>query len=157
MRRMLLAVALMSIAVLRPAMASGSIDVGTPLVSGQAVTFENQREVRQTELSPFQLQALFHWLERNRSGWQGAAADASPEPRQLQLTLTHSDGKITSISVFDRPDGSHYLRLVGPDRWAYKTFGGLLKSAAAARALSEKDLNMLQKLLRSQKALAPSW
>jgi hypothetical protein len=46
MRHLLLAVALMSIAVLRQAMVSGYIDVGTPLVSGQAVTFENRTSAR---------------------------------------------------------------------------------------------------------------
>jgi hypothetical protein len=68
---------------------------------------------------------------------------ATNEPIQLEVNLTHSDGGMTSMCVIDRAGGGHYLRLTGPGQWAYRSIGGIFKSWAAIRALSDKELAAL--------------
>jgi hypothetical protein len=66
--------------------------------------------------------------------------EASIEPIQLAVSLRHSDGGVTSISVIAQAKGGHYLRLTGPGQWAYRSFGGIVKSWAATRSLSDPEL-----------------
>jgi hypothetical protein len=116
---------------------AGSISIGTPLASGEVSGH--------TELSSQQLQVLSQWLEHHRSGWQGMITEAPiGEPVELTVSLTHSDGAVTSIIVIARPSGAHYVRLTGPGQWAYRSFGGILKSWAAIRALSDPELAELE-------------
>ena len=126
---------------------AGDINIGTPLVSGEVARFDSGQDASRRELSRGQLQALTLWLGLHRSDWRGMSAKASNEPSSLQLNLKDKDGKATSIDVIALTDGSHYLRLISSDKWSYQSFGGLVKSAAAARPLSDKELVMLQKIL----------
>lgn len=123
---------------------AGGISVGTPLTSGDASRSVSRQESGHTGLSSEQLQALSHWLEHHRSGWQGMISEASGEPIQLQVNLKHSDGGITSLCVIVQANGGHYLRLTGPGKWAYRSFGGIVKSWAATRPLSDPELAELE-------------
>lgn len=78
---------------------AGSIDVGTPLISGELSRFADHRETDRVSLSADQLQALSTWLEHHRSGWQGMLTEASTHPGQLEWILKHRDGATTHIDV----------------------------------------------------------
>jgi len=122
---------------------AGSIDIGLPVMSGDVSTFEHRQRTGPIDLSPKQLQALSQWLEQHRSGWQGMVTPATSEPIQLEVTLKHSDGGTTSICVIDAAGGGHYLRVTGPGEWAYRSIGGIYRSRAATRPLSDKELAAL--------------
>ena len=126
---------------------AGSITVGTPLILGDVYTYENRRSTGHLDLSPDQLQTISHWLDQHRSGWQGMITPASTEPVELQVTLKHSDGGTTYMSVIARAGGGHYLRLTGPGTWAYRSFGGFFKSWAATRPMSDQELASLRSLV----------
>ena len=126
---------------------AGSIDTGTPLISGNVETFENRHSTARTDLSEHQLQALSRWLEQHRSGWQGMITPTTGEPAQLGVSLSHSDGSTTSMSVIARASGGYYLRLTGPHKWAYRSFLGIFKSWAATRSLSDQELAALHNLV----------
>jgi hypothetical protein len=122
---------------------AGGINIGTPVISGDVSGIA----VRHADLSSEQLQALSRWLEQHRSGWEGMFWEASNEPTQLQVSLKHSDGTVTTVCVIARAGGGHYLRLTGPGKWAYQSFGGIFKSWAATRELSDQEFAVLQKIL----------
>jgi hypothetical protein len=126
---------------------AGDIGIGTPLVSGSVERFEDPHSTGHTDLSPDQQQALSRWLEQHRSGWQGMVTPATSEPTQLGMNLNHSDGSTTSMSVIARSRGGYYLRLTGPDKWAYRSFLGIWKSWAAIRSLSDQKLVALRNLV----------
>jgi hypothetical protein len=126
---------------------AGSIEIGLPVISGDVSTFENRQSTSHTDLSQKQLQALSHWFEQNRSGWRGMITPATSEPVQFRVNLRHSDGGITSMSVIVRAGGGRYLRLAEPGTWAYRSFGGILKSWAATRPLSDQELSLLLKVV----------
>jgi hypothetical protein len=128
---------LVAVAVNATAMAGG-INLGTPLISGDVAAIGSSR----TDLSAQQLQALSRWLEQHKSGWHGMITEASAEPGQLEVKLRHSDGAFTRVSVF-----GHHLRLTGPGTWAYQSWGGIFKSWAATRELSDQELAVLQKIV----------
>jgi hypothetical protein len=137
--RRLTKLALLSLVVGVSAQAS-DINIGTSLVSGDVTTFERSgREKGHRDLSRGQLQMLSHRFDRHRSEWHGMTPEASDEPIPLQLKLKDNDGKTASIGVIARADGSHYLRFVSSGKWSFKSFGGLVKSAAATRPLSDKN------------------
>jgi hypothetical protein len=126
---------------------AGGINAGTRLISGEVFRFENRQETGHTGLSSEQLRALVGWLEHHQSGWQGMITEDSIEPIQLQVTLKNNDGGITSMCVIDEANGEHYLRVTGPGKWAYQSFGGIFKSWAATRPLSDQDLAALDNLV----------
>ena len=126
---------------------AGSIDIGTPLISGDVYTFEHRQNTVHTVLSPEQIHALSHWLGQHRSGWQGMITPASAEPVELRVDLKHGDDGTTSMSVVARAGGGHYLLLTGPGTWAYRSFGGIFKSWAATRPLSEQELAALRNVV----------
>jgi hypothetical protein len=128
---------------------AGSIDIGLPMMSGDVSTFEHRQSTGHTDLSPKQLQALSQWFEQHRSGWQGMVTPATSEPLKLELKLKHSDGGTTSMCVIDRASGGHYLRVTGPGTWAYRSIGGIFKSWAATRPLSDKELAALLNIVRA--------
>jgi hypothetical protein len=142
----LLLLGLAAIALNATAMAGG-IYIGTPVISGDLSIFANRQESRHAELSAEQLQALFGWLEHHKLGWRGMITPATSEPIQLQVNLRQSDGAITSICLIARSGGRDYLRLTGPGKWAYRSFGGNFKSWAAIRPLSAKELAVLRKIV----------
>jgi hypothetical protein len=131
--------AMMAIA-LSPIVRAGDIQIGTPLISGDVSRTVNRQDTNHANLSSRQLQALAGWLGNHQSGWSGMAMEATNEPSSLQVTLRHSDGATTSICVIDQLNGGHYLRVSGPGKWAYRSFGGLSKSRAATRPLSDQEL-----------------
>ena len=122
---------------------AGSIEIGLPLISGDVSTLEDRQITRREDLSPTQLQALSHWLEQHRSGWGGMSVPPTNEPIQLEVILKHSDGGVTSMCVIARAGGGRYLRLNGPGTWAYRSFGGIVKSWAATRPLTDEELAAL--------------
>jgi hypothetical protein len=124
--------------------AAGSIDMGAPLTSGDAVSFENRHESARRTLSPEQLEQMAHWLKTHRSGWSGMLTEATNEPIALSVDLSHSDGRVTSLA-FIVHDGVRYLRLTGPGRWAWRSVAGLMKSWAATRPLSAQELTELKR------------
>jgi hypothetical protein len=126
---------------------AGSIDAGTPLISGNVETSEGRHSAARTDLSPDQLRALSRWLEQHRSGWQGMVTPAGSEAAQLGVNLNHSDGSCTAMAVIARAGGGHYLRLAGPHKWAYRSFLGIFKSWAATRPLSDQELAALRNLV----------
>lgn len=130
-----------------PVLAGCSVDLGTPLVSGEVVTFKNRQEVSREALLPNQLSAVTRWFERHQSGWHGMITEASSEPTQLHLSLKHADGKAIFVSVVVRTNGERYLLLSSSDKWAYQSFGGMFKSWAATRSLSDQEFTTLQNLL----------
>jgi hypothetical protein len=126
---------------------AGDIDIGTPFVAGDATKFGGGTETSSRELSRVQLQALSLWLELHRSNWHGMSTEAPNEPSSLQLNLKDKDGKAVSIRVIVGTDGNRYLCLMSSDKWPYRSFGGLVKSRAAARPVSDRELVVLQKIL----------
>jgi len=116
-------------------------------MSGDVSTFADRQRTDHAALSPKQLQALLQWLEQHRTGWQGTVAPATSESIQLEVTLKHSDGGMTSVGVIDRAGGGHYLRLTTAGAWAYRSTSGIFKSSAASRALSDKELAALWNIL----------
>jgi hypothetical protein len=126
---------------------AGAIDTGTPLVAGYVETFKDRHSTGRIDLSEDQLQAISHWLEQHRSGWRGMITPASSEPSQLAMSLNHRDGSTTSMSVIARAAGGYYLLLIGPHKWAYRSFLGIFKSWAAARSLSDQELLVLRNLV----------
>jgi hypothetical protein len=132
---------------LLPLIAGCGQDFGAPLVSGELLTFENRQESGRAALSQEQLQGLSRWLEQHRSGWYGLITPASSEPPQLQLNLTHADGKTTTVKVIVQTNGARYLRLTTSEGWAYRSAGGVFKSWAAARSLSDQELAAIESLL----------
>ena len=119
---------------------AGDISVGAPLISGDVSRPASPRESGHSGLSSEHLRALSQWLEHHRSGWQGEITEAGLEPVQLEINVKHSDGRTTSICIIVEADGGHYLRLTGPGVWAYRSFGGIFKSWAATRQLSDAEL-----------------
>jgi hypothetical protein len=126
---------------------AGRIDIGTPVIAGDVSRIVSRQESGHVELSSEQLQALSRWLEQHRSGWQGMITEASSEPAQLGVNLRHSDGTVTSVYVIARLTGGHYLRLTGPGKWAYRSMGGVFKSWAATRELSDQELAALERIV----------
>jgi hypothetical protein len=126
---------------------AGDIDIEKPLMSVDVDKFENRQNTGHTDLSRDQLQALSHWLEQHRSGWQGMITPGSSEPVQLGVNLRHSDGSATSLCVIARAGGGYYLRVSGPGKWAYQSLGGIFKSWAATRPISDQELAALQNLI----------
>ncbi len=137
---------LLSLTIAASAHAS-DINIGTSLVSGDVTIFESGQEKGHNELSRGQLQLLAHWFDRHRSEWREMTTEASDEPIPLQLQLKENDGKIASIRVIERNDGSHYLRFMSSGKWSFKSFGGLVKASAATRPLSDKEFAALQRIL----------
>jgi hypothetical protein len=136
-----------TVALSTPAWA-GRIDVGSPLVSGQAETFESQQSVARVDLSAEQLQAIYRWLQRHRSGWAGVITPASPrQSEELDIRLTHSDGTTTRISVIAGTSGGQCVLLTGPHTMAYRSFLGILKAWEAMRPLSDQELADLRHLV----------
>lgn len=140
------------------ALAGCGTDFGMPLESGEVVTFENRQEATREALSPDQLRALSAWFEQHRSGWHGLITPASTEPTQMQLSLKHTDGRQTFVSVIVQANGDRYLLLTSSYKWAYRSPGGIFKSWAAALPVSDQDFTMLVNLLhgKSDKVVALS-
>jgi|HubBroStandDraft_6_1064221.scaffolds.fasta_scaffold1120919_2 hypothetical protein len=130
-----------------PIARAGDIHIGTPLISGDVSRFADRQETGHSNLSSQQLQALAAWMVHHRSGWSGMVTAASLEPCALQVNLRHSDGATTSISVIAQANGGHYLRVSGPGKWAYEAFGGVFRSWAATRQVSDQELVALANLV----------
>lgn len=126
---------------------ASDINIGTSLVAGNVTIFESGQEKGHKDLSRGQLQMLAHWFDRHRSEWRAMTTEASDEPIPLQLQLKENDGKISFIGLIARTDGSHYLRFMSSGKWSFKSFGGLVKSSAATRPLSDKEFAVLQRIL----------
>lgn len=126
---------------------AGRITVNAPFVSGDIVQLANRQESGHGELSGDQLQQMFLWLKQHRAGWQGLMTEETNEPIELSMKLKRRQGGATGLVVVQRRDGSHYLRLYGPGKWAYQTFGGLVKYRVAIRPLSADELVALEKIV----------
>lgn len=128
---------------------AGHVDSGTPLISGRVTVFGDSRAIQKRDLTPGQLQAMSHWIQESRSNWSGDPVEASPnEKPALLIELTHSDARSTSIAVMaDTNDGKHLVRLIGPGKWSYESFGGLYKTWSAFRVISDDELRALQSLV----------
>jgi hypothetical protein len=53
------------------------------------------------------------------------------------------------IERFENADAGHYLLVTGPGKWAYQPFGGLFKSWAATRPLSDQELAMFENFVKA--------
>lgn len=126
---------------------AGDIYIGAPLISGNVSRSVNRSQTGYAHLSPPQLETLTTWLGHHRSGWSGMLTEATMEPCPLQVNLKHSDGATTSICVIARANGGHYLRVTGPGKWAYRSFGGMFRSWAATRELSDPELAAFESLV----------
>jgi hypothetical protein len=127
--------------------ANAGVILETPWISGDVSTYENRKEISHRTLSSEQLQALTRWLEQHRRGWRGMLTEASTAPAQWDVSLKNRDGRTTSIAAFAQADGGHHLLLIGPGKWAYRSFGGIWKSWAATRPLSDPELAELEVLI----------
>jgi hypothetical protein len=138
---------LIMIGAVAPALA-GHFNVGSPLISGDVDILVKGQEATHRPLSDAQLRTVSSWLNTHREGWKGMITEASREPTLFEIHLTHIDGKQTSISVVSAvKKGGHYLRLTGPDEWAYESLGGWVKSWAATRKLTSVEYDMLLALI----------
>jgi hypothetical protein len=147
MKRISLLAFLLSLsAALTPAVA-GEIEAAAGVTSAEFTQFQDRRESAHVTLSPTQLHDLTLWLEQHHAHWRGMATDATSEPTALLLSLRHADGGTSTLSVKARRGGGYYLMLTGPGRWAYRSLGGLYKSWAATRSLSDPDFAALRELL----------
>jgi hypothetical protein len=126
---------------------AGVLNFGTPVISGDVAQFDGARAMSPRVLSRGQLQGLTLWLGLHRSAWRGTGASAPGGQHLLRLNLKDAEGKSASVDVVAKARGGAVLRLTSSDTWSYKSFGGLLKSAAAAQSLSDEDLAVLEKVL----------
>jgi hypothetical protein len=133
-------------AVATPVLA-GSIILEAPVVSAEAITFQDQRESTHKELSRAQLQAIFAWLSWNRQGWFGAKLKVASEPVQVQLSLKHGDGTSSTLSVVSDAGHKHHLVFSNQEGPAYRKWFGMVKAPAATRPLADYELEALQKIL----------
>jgi hypothetical protein len=147
MRRLLQMAAMATLAT--PVLA-GSIILDTPVVSGDAITFQDQREPTHRELSRTQLQAISAWLSWNRQGWFGAKREVPGEPVQILLNLKHADGTSSTLSVVSDAGHKHHLVFINQGAAAYRTWFGVVKAPAATRPLADYELEALQRILGSR-------
>jgi hypothetical protein len=126
---------------------AGELNFGTPVVFGDVVRFEAGGETRPRELSRGQLQGLTLWLGLHRSAWRGLRRPAPNAKRLLRLNLKDAAGESASMDVIAQAGSGVVLRLIRSDTWSYKSFWGLVKSAAAAQPLSDDELAVLKKIL----------
>jgi hypothetical protein len=119
------------------------------LVSGQATAYESGKEVQHVTLTTDQLQVLFRWLKQRQGGWGAHITEPSSEPVSISLDLTRADGEVDHLGVIAAARGGHYMRLsVGPGiRWAYRSFGGILKTRYAQQSINESELATLGQVL----------
>jgi len=120
-----------------------------PLVSGAATAYENRKAIERVTLKKDQLEALSRWLEQHQRAWGAHITEPSSEPVSIALDLAQVDGKTEQVDVVAAARGGHYLRLsLGPGvRWAYRSFGGILKTRYARQSIEESDLATLRRLL----------
>ena len=149
MKRILLLTCLLLLGA-APAAPAAEIEAGTALASAEFTQLQNGKESRHGTLSAGQLHNLTLWLDQHSSHWHPLSGDASSEPIRLLVTLRHEGGGVASLSVVARADGTHYLTLTGPGRWAYRSYGGLFKSRTARRELSTPDFAALRELLGAE-------
>jgi hypothetical protein len=126
---------------------AGELNFGASVVSGDVARFEGGRELSPMELSRGRLQGLTLWLGVHRSAWRGIGTPASTAQHLLQLNLKDAEGKSASIDVIAEAGGGAVMHLIRSDTWSYKSFGGLVKSAAAAQSLPDEELAVLEKIL----------
>ncbi len=126
---------------------AGELNFGRILASGDVAQFESGRESSARALSRGHLQALTLWLGLHRAAWRGMSTPASNEQRLLRLNLKDTNGNSVSIDVIARADGGFYMRLISAHTWSYKSFGGLVKSAAAVQPLTDNDLALLKEII----------
>jgi hypothetical protein len=130
---------------------AGSIILDTPVVSGDAITFQDQHEPTHRELSRTQLQAISAWLSWNRQGWFGAKREVPGEPLQILLNLKHADGTSSTLSVVSDAGHKHHLVFINQGAAAaYRTWFGVVKAPAATRPLADYELEALQRILGSR-------
>jgi hypothetical protein len=127
-------------------LAGCGLDFNTSFVSGEVLSYVDGRELSRRSLSPDQLQQLTQWLDQHRSGWQGMLAETPPSSTRIELQIKDQDGGMTSVLAITPPNGGRYLLVHGPGKWAYQSYGGFIKSWAAARRLSDRDFSILQNL-----------
>ena len=147
MRRLLQMAAMATVAT--PVLA-GSIILDAPVVSADAITFQDQHEPTHRELSRAQLQAISAWLSWNRQGWFGAKREVPGEPVQIQLNLKHGDGTSSTLSVVSDAGRRHHLVFINQGAPAYRTWFGMVKAPAATRPLADYELEALQRILGSR-------
>jgi hypothetical protein len=146
--RRLLQMAAMA-AVTTPVLA-GSIILEAPVVSADAVTFQDAQEPTHRELSRTQVQAISAWLSWNREGWFGSKLTVPSEPVQIQLNLKHGDGTSSILSVVSDAGRKHHLVFVNQGAPAYRTWLGMVKAPAATRPLADYELEALKRILGSR-------
>jgi hypothetical protein len=131
---------------------AGSIILDAPVVSADAITFQDQHEPTRRELSRAQLLAISAWLSWNRQGWFGAKREVPGEPVQIQLNLKHGDGASSTLSVVSDSGRKHkhHLVFINQGAPAYHTWFGMRKAPAATRPLADYELEALQRILGSR-------
>ena len=147
MRRLLQMAAMATVAT--PVLA-GSIILDTPVISADAITFQDQHEPTHRELSRAQLQAISAWLSWNRQGWFGVKREIPGEPVKILLNLKHADGTSSTLSVVADAGHKHHLVFINQGAAAYRTWFGVVKAPAATRPLADYELEALQKILGSR-------
>ncbi|HEX2586298.1 MAG TPA: hypothetical protein VHL14_14315, partial [Steroidobacteraceae bacterium] len=78
------------------------------------------------------MSATEHWLMEHRSGWYGMITEAGiHEHYILGVNLRGMADGHASLTVTQSPNGDKlYLRYIGPNKWSYSAWGGLVKSWA---------------------------
>ena len=124
----------------------GIIYLGAPAISGDVCRDVYRLDGDHTALSAGQVQALSRWLDQHKSGWGPVLTPPGGKGIKFQVNLRHSDGAVTSVDFVAKALGAYSLVLTGPGKWAYRSRGGLLKSYAADRSISDQELAALQKM-----------
>ena len=124
----------------------GRIYIGAPVISGDICRDVYRLDSDHTALSARQLQALSCWLDQHRSGWGAVITPPGGEGIEFQANPRHSGGAVTSLDFIANGHGGYFLQLTGPGKWACRSFGGLFKSWAAIRTLSDREFAALQKI-----------
>jgi hypothetical protein len=119
------------------------------IISGNATASENRKDVAHVILARNQLSALSRWLEQRQRAWGAHITEPSTEPVAISIELTRADGKINHIDVVTAARGGHYMRLsIGPGiEWAYRSFGGIVKTRYAQQSINDADFAKLDQLL----------
>lgn len=122
------------------------------LLSGEATEYENCQELLHVALTTDQLQALSGWLKQRRGDWGAQVTEPSSEPVLISLDLTRADGEVDHLGVITAARGGHHVRLsIGPGvRWAYRTFGGILKTRYAWQSINDGAFGKQRPILAHQ-------
>jgi hypothetical protein len=130
----------------------GRVNLEEPWIAGVATTYKARHEALRSVLTQSQLEALSRWFGQHLSGWQGMITEAPMRSAiySLDLELKRADGKMASIGLDERADGSYYMVVSTSEKWSYVSSGRLFKSWAGSREVSTQQAAELRRMVGAE-------